>query len=66
MTSLAPLSVQGCGVVEFETAEQAQNAIQLFNGTQVWMAPALRQLASWVSVIGGVITQAPTAVSGGS
>eukprot|EP00198_Chlamydomonas_reinhardtii_P007905 XP_001697242.1 predicted protein [Chlamydomonas reinhardtii] len=26
---------KGCGVVEFETAEQAQNAIQLFNGTQV-------------------------------
>ncbi|GIL94577.1 hypothetical protein Vretimale_811, partial [Volvox reticuliferus] len=26
---------KGCGVVEFETAEQAQNAIQLFNGTQM-------------------------------
>mmetsp|Transcript_10089 Transcript_10089/g.21588 ORF Transcript_10089/g.21588 Transcript_10089/m.21588 type:complete len:82 (+) Transcript_10089:83-328(+) len=27
---------KGCGVVEFETVEQAKKAIQMFNGTQVW------------------------------
>lgn len=27
--------VQGCGVVEFETPEQAHRAIQMFNGQQV-------------------------------
>ena len=32
-------SPQGCGVVEFETPEQAQDAIQLFNGTQVSQQP---------------------------
>jgi len=30
------LQMQGCGVVEFETVEQAKKAIQMFNGTQVW------------------------------
>jgi hypothetical protein len=29
--------MQGCGVVEFETAENAQNAIAMFNGYQVCM-----------------------------
>ncbi len=28
--------VQGCGVVEFETPDQALKAIQMFNGQQVW------------------------------
>ena len=27
--------LQGCGIVEFESADQAQKSIQLFNGTQV-------------------------------
>lgn len=26
---------QGCGIVEFETPDQAQRAIQMFNGQQV-------------------------------